>query len=361
MTYKVIIVDDEPTTIATIKQLGQWDVYNMEVVGMFDDAQHVIQHLERHQVDLIITDMEMPGLSGVELLNYLKESQISTQTLVISGYDHFDYVKQAIQAQSIDYLLKPINKHELNQALEHVEIELARSLTNNQWLQDIDAKKMQRLKDIVFNVRARFENNHLDQIDQLIAYSLADQGEAIYRDKPLLNKFLRELNKSIEDILYTYNLRLDQLSISYLNRIDAQSDLAALTKIYHDIFAMLIDKKLEIGNNALNLIDVRDYIDRNYSDADISLSKIADEFHVTREYLSRVFKQRYGNNLTEYIIELKMKKAEALIVNDAVKIKHAAEQVGYGDLSYFYRVWKKYFRCTPKELIMSKKANQDNQ
>jgi two-component system, response regulator YesN len=103
----------------------------------------------------------------------------------------------------------------------------------------------------------------------------------------------------------------------------------------------------------VNLQEIKEYIDRNFADSHISLEILANKFFVSKEYLSKAFKNTYGCNITEYIVSRRMEQAKKLLQDNELQIKSIAQMVGYEDVSYFYRVFKKYFKISPGEMRSS--------
>jgi two-component system response regulator YesN len=107
--YKTLIVDDEPVYVRQIaKLLTQLDA-NFEVTSTAYDAVTVLKILESNRIDLLITDVRMPGVNGIELLKQVQERFPGMMSIIISGYSDFEYTKEAIRMGVSDYLLKPID------------------------------------------------------------------------------------------------------------------------------------------------------------------------------------------------------------------------------------------------------------
>lgn len=113
----VLIIDDEEPLREAIKILGDWEGLGVEQVLEATNGKMGLEMLKEHRIDLAIVDMKMPELSGMELLQRIENDYPDLLTIVISGYNDFEYTRQAIHSKVIDYLLKPINRHDLNQAL----------------------------------------------------------------------------------------------------------------------------------------------------------------------------------------------------------------------------------------------------
>ena len=97
------------------------------------------------------------------------------------------------------------------------------------------------------------------------------------------------------------------------------------------------------------LAKVKSYLNQNYFVEDLSLTQIAEYFHVNHCYLTSIFKEKYGINLYDYLIQTRMKKAGELVCSTSKKVYEIAEEVGYKNSRYFSVVFKKYFGCTVLE------------
>lgn len=115
--YKVIIADDEPKVAQLIKNLIEWDRLNLELAATAQDGISALELIREHQPEIVITDIRMPGYDGIELIRYAKEINSNIDFVIISGYQHFDYAHNAIKYGVKDYLLKPLNKNEINATL----------------------------------------------------------------------------------------------------------------------------------------------------------------------------------------------------------------------------------------------------
>jgi two-component system response regulator YesN len=96
------------------------------------------------------------------------------------------------------------------------------------------------------------------------------------------------------------------------------------------------------------ITDIVKYIDQNYP-SDLSLQEVAGKFYVSREYVSRKFKQEYGINFTDYIGTVRIEKAKLLLQNPHLKLTQISEMVGFHDVKYFSKVFKKQVGVTPKD------------
>lgn len=115
--YKVLIIDDEEPLREAIRILGDWSGLGVEEVLEATDGKIGLAMLAVHKIDLAMIDMKMPELNGMELLQIIERDYPDLLTIVISGYNDFEYTRQAIRSKVVDYLLKPINRSDLNTSL----------------------------------------------------------------------------------------------------------------------------------------------------------------------------------------------------------------------------------------------------
>lgn len=122
---KVLIADDEPRVAMLVKQLIHWQEQGLECVGLFQDGQSALDAIRQLHPDIVITDIRMPVLSGLELIEKTLESEPQVRFVVISGHRYFEYAQRAIKYGVQDYLLKPIDEEELNRVLGKICAEKA--------------------------------------------------------------------------------------------------------------------------------------------------------------------------------------------------------------------------------------------
>jgi len=118
LMYKVLIVDDEEPVREAVKILGEWEKLNIHEIIEAENGKDAIRIVREKQPELVIVDMKMPEMSGSEFLRIVELDYPDIQTIVVSGYDSFEFTRQAILSRVTDYLLKPISGEELNAALE---------------------------------------------------------------------------------------------------------------------------------------------------------------------------------------------------------------------------------------------------
>ncbi|MFQ7877449.1 response regulator [Enterocloster sp.] len=107
---KVLIADDEINIILLIKSLIDRQKTDVEIAGEAGDGITALEMVRQLKPDVVITDIRMPGMNGMDLIRHVREEQIPVEFVIISGYSEFEYARSAIQYGVSDYLLKPIKR-----------------------------------------------------------------------------------------------------------------------------------------------------------------------------------------------------------------------------------------------------------
>lgn len=114
---KVLLADDEHLIVKGLRKLIDWNALDIEIVGEATDGLTAEAMIMEYQPDLVISDIRMPGLSGLELMAHHKGGSNAPKFIFISGYEEFEYVKQALSGGAVEYLLKPVSASALEKAV----------------------------------------------------------------------------------------------------------------------------------------------------------------------------------------------------------------------------------------------------
>ena len=139
MELKILIADDEISIRQLIKKLIDPSA-PLQIVGEAADGNSAYEMIQEKKPDIVITDIRMPGLNGVELMRKARENGIKVDFILVSGYRDFEYARSAVQLGALDYLLKPINREELNRVLEKARKLRERSETMRKQLENVEEK-----------------------------------------------------------------------------------------------------------------------------------------------------------------------------------------------------------------------------
>ena len=118
---RVIIVDDEYLTVEGINRLKDWGAFDMEVCGVAYDGVSALQIVEELRPDILISDIRMPGMNGLELIEAAKNVLPDAIFIIISGYNEFEYVRLALRLGVIDYIDKPVTVEKMHAVLRNID------------------------------------------------------------------------------------------------------------------------------------------------------------------------------------------------------------------------------------------------
>ncbi|MFC5449893.1 response regulator [Paenibacillus aestuarii] len=152
--YKIIIADDEDIVREGIRDSLNWGELGFEVIGAYENGLGVLQAAEQVPPDVVLTDINMPRMDGLEVTRYLFEHYPQTKVIILTGYDEFEYAQQAVKLKVHDYILKPNTAEELRHILRKVKAELDEE---NHQLEDL-SKLKQQLRESLPLVKERFLN-----------------------------------------------------------------------------------------------------------------------------------------------------------------------------------------------------------
>lgn len=122
--YKLVVVDDEKAIRKGICKYIDWESMGFEVVADFEDGKETIDYIKNNEVDVVLTDIEMAEVSGLELARYIHENNLLLKTVIISGYKEFEYARKAVEYGVEHYLLKPVRLEEVSQVFAKIKNEL---------------------------------------------------------------------------------------------------------------------------------------------------------------------------------------------------------------------------------------------
>ena len=119
--YKVLLVDDEEEVTNMIEERIDWAGLGFEVAGKAQNGVKALELSEKVQPDVVITDIKMPYMNGLELARYMKQENPGVRILILTGFDEFEYAKEAVHLEIDEYILKPVNADELSECLSRLK------------------------------------------------------------------------------------------------------------------------------------------------------------------------------------------------------------------------------------------------
>jgi len=159
--YNIFIADDEAWIIIGIKKLIEKSGFPFRVIGEANNGVTTLEEVEKKTVDVLFTDIRMPGLDGLELMEALRKSKPDVKVVLISGYAEFTYAQKALELKAYDYLLKPIEQEQLNKVLSRLMEEFSEKAgTSEDVLEESEEEvSLTMIRQIVNEIQQRYTEN----------------------------------------------------------------------------------------------------------------------------------------------------------------------------------------------------------
>ena len=143
--YSVLLVDDEEDVIRIIMKKLDWESMGLVIIGHAANGVEALEMADELSPDIVMTDIKMPYMDGLTLCKKLKELSRTIRVIIFSGFDEFEYAKEAIKMEAAEYLLKPVNAVELKEVFERVKNDLDRELDEKRNTDKLRAYYMESL------------------------------------------------------------------------------------------------------------------------------------------------------------------------------------------------------------------------
>lgn len=143
--YKVLLVDDEEEVIQVIIKKINWEEIGFSVAGYADNGIRAFEMVEEFQPDVVMTDIKMPFMDGMELSKRIKAEYPTTKILFFTGFDEFEYAKEAVHLEAEEYILKPVNSIELTNVFTRLKAKLDQEISEKRNVEILQKYYMESL------------------------------------------------------------------------------------------------------------------------------------------------------------------------------------------------------------------------
>jgi two-component system response regulator YesN len=373
---KLLIADDQISLHRYLDKVMNWEEMGFTEVQHAYDGEEAAAKVASFRPDLMILDIHMPLLNGIESLRRVRQSGHQPRTIILSAYDQFEYARDALHLQVSHYLLKPVDAEQLRNALGDLIRESAssaRRMIGGELERIIYSGGME--DEALATIRQGFEMLGIDRY-AVVTYADSSPEGATSRwmreqaagwfSCAICGKTRKENVMLIggREELTEGNLRA---FIETVRQHAAASSAAPLTfgisPIAQDAAllprliaesAQALKEPAETGARLQETIwRIKAYIDGSYHE-DLSLQSVADRFKIDKYQLCRVFKKEFGVNYWTHVMKVRMEKAAELLAGTNWKNSRIAEHTGFLDESHFSRAFKKYYGVTPKAYRQSR-------
>lgn len=392
--WRLMIADDEPKIRRGLKKVLPWSDWNIEVVGEAEDGLEALEMASSIRPDILFVDISMPQMNGLEFIERLKEILDGCVIIIITGHDEFSYARQAVKLKVFEYILKPVMKDELLQVVEKA-IRMLEEKKNNKehfsWVNKQLISNSQVIRDKFlqrwFQGSAEPEEiiPNLEHFDiqmnlpiRLVLFKVVqsiDMGaEKRHWNKELLEFAIKNIIEDVVSLLgkpvvfndgrgYIAALvpagegeRWNEACLTIHNLIEKmlQKIIFSAEELMDDnvkqasaVYYRLVNE-INVKNSQSPVVTLaRKYVENFYTKPDLSLQEVADHAKVSPTYLSKLLKKETGLSFIDYLGEVRVKRAVALMGDPGYKVYEIAEKVGYNSQHYFSSAFKKITGVSP--------------
>ena len=384
--YNILIVDDEPIVKIALRSILPWEEYGFFICGTAGNGLEALSLVEKQHPDVIITDLKMPGMDGLELIRTLKEKKYPGEILVLSNYEDFDSVRSALLLGAADYLLKikiqadtllaclnktteklqkkageksPVpeetiseNRNRLLLSFFQGDSSIASFIQENR---ETELGFMEKNCAICYVTFEKFLSNDAFSISSnLLRDMILDAVQGALQPYILVLNDYSALVVFSQKELTVSQIKVEQLVKKLYNRFTMYQSFAPdmpyqeNLKNYEEARKIYQSFHQNEGHYKNDVAKTIAYIEENYMHH-LTLASISANVNLSSSYLCRVFKSEVGTSITSYLNNLRIRKAATLIKEQDLSLKEISAMVGIDDQLYFSRLFKKCMGISPSE------------
>lgn len=377
--YKTLFVDDERLIREGISNLIDWERITGQELTLADNAKVALKYLEHEKYEIVISDIYMQDMNGIELAKCIKEKWPDVVVILLSAYEDFDYARKAIEAGVFKYLLKPVIPEELedavNEAISQVKIneETKKRIDYSQEvLEDYRRELKKSLWKDILSGNMRNEDEILERFEKMnmsknispiyvVVYETDDET-MLYQNQVAIDKVVFSCFEGYIDTVF-----MDNYIVILLKKENAKSVLYAFGDLVKEMFHFEVhmgeekvvkdlstlhmsveSAKYNIQKNRANKKDeptqivlaAVEMIRKEIENVDFNINTIANALYLTPAYFSRVFKRKMGMTCKDFIKNYRIDLAKELLQNTDLSIQQISEKTGYATVYYFSQQFK---------------------
>lgn len=390
---KMLIADDEPKIRQGIAECFDWESLGITVAGLARNGKDLVSQCRETTPDVCLVDICMPQMDGLDAIAEIRSFLPETRFIIISGYEEFDYARRAVSSGVEAFILKPIDEALLVETVEKTIQALCRDRESAGLLR-FARKRLEEVKPLLFErfVQEWLQDGFSDvelaeeltfwQLDALGPYSLllldhTDAGKlqgnagefrerlfALYHgiERQLAGPQMLWASLTPRISLGVFQGPLPEAAEAFSSgaakTVGAQLDftlrlVCRQTGSLRDCFQSTCEemlRELETHRQASPVIEtVREIIEGEYMDKELSLGAVASRVNTSASYLSRLFREETGTGFSDYLIRTRVRQAIRLMAVSDARIGEIADRVGYRSIHYFSNAFKKITGMSPGE------------
>ncbi|WP_054949766.1 response regulator transcription factor [Numidum massiliense] len=389
----VLLVEDEFLIRSGMRTLIDWEAHGFHLAAEATHGAEAFDILREQTIDIVLTDIRMPVMDGLALIRKIRKRHLPCEIIVLSSYDDFAYVRQAMKHGVRDYIHKPtISPDDLVQTLQEVAADLRYKRKIERYeeivVQTAQENKRLMVEKVVKQLlsdRNGFAESRMDQLlgsdnpmkqpfyvgllkcmqpeglyrtlpDMEVVRQLLGNGEQIYLFEVSDGCILLLAEEDLEEVVT--NLTSPRGQGKNVNGVDVLCEystepcrLGHLRKRYYELKVCLTKRLAQEARNAARhpvIQQALTYLHEHYME-NVTLEKVGAVVHVSPSYLSRLFYKQMSKTFIDYLTEYRLKQAQRLLVQTDLQVYNIASHVGYHNSKYFIKLFKKQFKVTPGE------------
>ncbi len=355
---KILLVDDQERILRAMEKLVDWERLGIEQVYTAGSAAAARTILDACPVDIMLTDIEMPGEDGISLQKWQAERYPYILCVFLTSHADFSYAKEAIHNGAFDYILQPAEIPDIEKVIrrctEHLEMR-NRIMEKGEHFDERVPEELTMPEAASWGKWMVRKDSVLvkNQIVNLLHYA---QREGYLTDS-YMQRIIRRFLEACSIACYAQNKTLEALftrSFTYEKMLQSYSSIEELCRAVdfclRQYRGIVVEREgEETPYTAQERIqDILHYLEENM-DRMISRREAAKYVFLNEDYFSRVFRKEMGIGYKEYVLKQKMDYAEKLLENTDLSITLVASRVGYDNFTNFTQMFRKYTGETPSD------------
>ena len=310
-----------------------WENSNFKITRYAQNGKEALLVLEKESFDLIITDIRMPIVDGLELLENIRKRGDKTFLVLASTYSEFEYAKRGLQNGAIDYIIKPITEENLKELFIRVEKLLKEKEDKPK---ETNLKVSKDRIDKWYNLFINLEETPKNLKDKY----LKELNDIVKEEKVVFSELLFEgvWEKIVK--VFPWLVKLENIEFLFKEESFEKEVEEKISNIKE------IVKKYKLNNYDSLINNVSEVILKNIG-KDKLLDIISKELQLSKDYIGKLFKNKIGITLNEYSTILKMEYGKKLLSGSNKKVYEISEELGYSTIDYFSKLFKNYTGFTP--------------
>ncbi|HBC96756.1 MAG TPA: hypothetical protein DC034_08195, partial [Clostridium sp.] len=361
--FEAMIVDDVEIIRKELKRLKIWGEQTGFIITQeAKNGQEAIKKLRNKNTDIVITDIKMPVEDGIDILKKIIKEELSLCVILMSEYSDFEYARQGIVYGAFDYIVKPVDEEKIKDVLlkaakyiEKKKFERAKVKKLETKLEEklevyYSPKDVEKIVDLFKDVDEKvieMSSNLIEEVGIAVDYNPLKAAYTLRKIMYDLIESLKKIYPWMEKLLFMSRYKyIDFISIPKF------SDMKVIfLKVIEELIVNI--SKFQFGSEMNSMIRNICKIILENVDIGISVKSIAEQMFLNPSYLSTTYKEKTGKSLVEYITMVKMERAKILFHDNNLRNYEIADKLGYKDVEYFGKLFKKYTGMTPSKFKIS--------